>query len=106
MSREGADIEAILTALEETGEKRLEVAKVLEDLIVLYRSKGDRKSVKRADAELYKVMDDTDTEIATVREFLSSFTSRASSIVAAGSENDLCDLCESFEFKQNVRSNG
>ena len=92
MSGEEADIEtAILIALENTEEKRLDVAQVLEDLIVLYRTTGDKQSVTRAEAELNKVMEDTDTEIATVREFLSSFTSRASSIGSALSKSDLQD---------------
>ena len=52
MSREEADIAAILTALEETEEKRPDVAQVLEDLIVLYETKGDRQTVMHAEAEL------------------------------------------------------
>ena len=46
----------------------------------------------RAKAELDKVIEDTYMEIATFREFLSSFTSRASLIGAAGSKNDLQDV--------------
>ena len=91
MSGEEADIEAILTTLERTEENRLEVAQVLEDLIALYRSKGDRQRVKRAESGLDKVIEDTGTEIATVREFLSSFTSRALTIGPAGPDNDLRD---------------
>ena len=52
-----------------------------------------------AKVELDKIMEDTDMKIATVREFLSSFTSRALLIGAAGSENS--PRCESSGFKQN-----
>ena len=79
MSCEEADIEAILTALEKARCRSS------------HRTKGDKQSVTRAEAELSKVMEDTDTKIATVREFLSSFTSRTSSIGSAPSESDLRD---------------
>ena len=45
-----------------------------KDLIVIYQSKGDEQSLKRAETEMEKVTTDTDREIATVKEFLTSLT--------------------------------
>ena len=78
VSREVTDIEELLTALEATQEKNLDVSQVLEDLIVIYQSKGDEQSLKRAEAEMEKVTTDTDREIATVKEFLTSLTLKTS----------------------------
>ena len=50
MSREVTDVEELLSALEATQEKMLDVLQVLEDLIVIYQSKGDEQSLKRAEA--------------------------------------------------------
>ena len=47
-------------------------------LIVIYQSKGDKQSLKRAKAEMEKVTTDTDREIATVKEFLTSLTLKTS----------------------------
>ena len=78
MSGEVTDVEELLTALEATQEKNLDVLQVLEDLIVVYQSKGDEQSLKRAEAEMEKVTTDTDREIATVKEFLTSLTLKTS----------------------------
>ena len=74
MSGEVTVVEELLTALEATQENNLDVLQVLEDLIVIYQSKGDEQSLKRAEAEMEKVTTDTDREIATVKEFLTSLT--------------------------------
>ena len=68
MSGEVTDVEELLTALEATQENNFDVLQVLEDLIVIYHSKGDEQSLKRAEAEMEKVTTDTDREIATVIE--------------------------------------
>ena len=78
ISGEVTDVEELLTALEATQEKNLDVLQVLEDLIVVYQSKGDEQSLKRAEAEMEKVTTDTDREIATVKEFLTSLTLKTS----------------------------
>ena len=64
---------------------------VLEVLIVIYRSKGDEQSFKRAEAEMEKVTTDMDREIATVKEFLTSLTLRASSMSDAEFQGDLLE---------------
>ena len=61
---------------------------VLQDLIAIYQSKGDEQSLKRAEAEMEKVTTDTDREIATVKEFLTSLTVKASSMSDAESQGD------------------
>ena len=68
MSGEVTDVEELLTALEATQENNFDVLQVLEDLIVIYQSKGDEQSLKRAEAEMEKVTTDTDRVIATVIE--------------------------------------
>ena len=78
VSREVTDIEELLTALEATQEKNLDVLQVLEDLIVIYQLKVDEQSLKRAEAEVEKVTTDTDREIAMVKEFFTSLTLKAS----------------------------
>ena len=78
MSGEVTDVEELLTALEATQEKNLDLLLILEDLIVTYQSKGEEQSLKRAEAEMEKVTTDTDGEIATVKVFLTSFTLKTS----------------------------
>ena len=58
----------------------MDVSQVLEDLIVIYPSKGDEQSVKRAEAEIEKVTTDTDEEIASVKKFLTPLTLKTSPI--------------------------
>ena len=89
MSKEVTDVEELLTALEATQGKELDVSQVLEDLIIIYQSKGDEQSLKRAEAEMEKVATDTDREIAPVKEFLTSLTLKASSMSDAQSQDDL-----------------
>ena len=91
MSKEVTDVEELLTALEATQEKKLDVLQVMGDLIVIYQSKGDEQSLKRARAEMKKVTTDTDREIATVKEFLTSLTLKASSVSDAESQGDLLE---------------
>ena len=88
MSREVTDIEELLTALEATQEKNLDVLQVLEDLIAIYQSKVDEQSLKRAEAEVEKVTTDTDREIAMVKEFFTSLTLKASSMSDAEFQGD------------------
>ena len=91
MSREVTDVDELLTALEATQKKNLDVLQVLEDLIVLYQSKGDKQSLKSAEAEMEKVTTDTDREIATVKEFLTSLTLKASPMSDAEFQGDPLD---------------
>ena len=88
MSGEVTDVEELLTALEATQEKNLDVLQVLEDLIVIYQSKGDEQSLKRAEAEMEKVTTDTDREIAMVKEFFTSLTLKASPMNDAEFQGD------------------
>ena len=104
MSREVTDVEELLTALEATQEKMSDVLQVLEDLIVIYQSKGDEQSVKRAEAEMEKVTTDTDREIATVKEFLTSLTLKASSMSDAVPRRPV--RREGSKVKQNRRDIG
>ena len=89
MSGELTDVDELLTALEATQENNLDVLQVLEDLIVIYQSKGDEKNFKRAEAEMENVTTDTDREIATVKEFLTSLTLKKS------------PMSEAAEFQSN-----
>ena len=82
------DIEELLTALEATQEKNLDVLQVLEDLIVIYQSKVDEQSLKRAEAEVEKVTTDTDREIAMVNEFFTSLALKASPMSDAEFQGD------------------
>ena len=91
MSREVTDVDELLSTLEATQEKNLDVLQVLEDLIVIYQSKGDEQSLKRAEAEMEKVTTDTDREIATVKEFLTSLTLKASRMSDAEFQGDALD---------------
>ena len=45
MSKEDADKEAIVLALETVEEKRLDAIQILEDLIIIYVKRGDKKNV-------------------------------------------------------------
>ena len=66
----------------------MNVLQVLQDLIAIYQSKGDEQSLKRAEAEMEKVTTDTDREIATLKEFLTPLTVKASSMSDAESQGD------------------
>ena len=90
---------SLLTALEATPENKVDVLQVLKVLIVIYRSKGDELSLKRAEAEMEKVSTDTDREIATVKEFLTSLELKASSMSDAKFQGD---LLEEKALKSNI----
>ena len=75
MSEETIDREAILTALENVEEKKLDTIQLLEDLIVISERANDKKNVERWNDEIYKIIDATDKEISSVKEFL-AFSSR------------------------------
>ena len=68
-SGEVTDVEELLTALEVTQEKNLDVSQVLEE---------GEQSLKSAEAEMENVTTDTDREIAAVKEFLTSLTVKTS----------------------------
>ena len=65
----------------------------------------------RAEVEIDKVSEDTDREIAIVKQFLSSVTPKAVSVGAAASESDLQDNKISiafliFKIKGNLKGSG
>ena len=66
----------------------MDVLQVLEDLIVIYQSKADEQSLKRAEAEVEKVTTDTDREIAMVKEFFTSLTLKPSPMSDAEFQGD------------------
>ena len=81
MSDETIDREAILTALENVEEKKLDAIQILEDLIVIYKRTNDKKNVERSNDEIDKIIEATDKEIASVKDFLSSSSRKPSSPV-------------------------
>ena len=51
----------ILTALEDTEEKRkMETIQIVEDLVVLHETKGDKRNVERSEDEIDKEVEDAD----------------------------------------------
>jgi len=64
MSDEPINREAILTALENVEEKKLDAIQILEDLIVIYERTNDKKNVERSNDEIDKIIKATDKEIA------------------------------------------
>ena len=73
MSEEDVDKEAILLALETVEEKRLDAIQILEDLIIIYVKRGDKKNVDRSNDEIDKIIEATDKEITAFKDFLSFF---------------------------------
>ena len=71
LSGDIADIKGILSTLEGTKEMRLEVLQVLEDCIAIYQTKEHKQGVIRTEAEIEKVTEDMDREIAIVKEVMS-----------------------------------
>ena len=69
---ETIDREAILIALENVEEKKMDAVQILEDLIVIYEGTNDKKNVERSNEEIDKIIEATDKEIALVKDFLSS----------------------------------
>ena len=59
MSEEKIDREAILTALENVEEKKLDAIQLLEDLIVIYERTNYKKNVERSNDEIDKIIDAT-----------------------------------------------
>ena len=91
MAEESVNIDAILTTLEDTEEKMLDVIQLLEDLLVIYEKNGDKQNLARTEEEIDKVAKDTDKEISRVKDFLASRTKTAPSIGSALSEIDFED---------------
>ena len=91
MSEESVNIDAILTTLEDTEEKTLDVIRLLEDLVVMYEKNGDKQNLAHTEEEINKVAKDTDKEISRVKDFLASRTKKAPLIAFASSEIDFED---------------
>ena len=85
MTKETIDRDAILAALEETEEKKMETIQIGEDLVVLYEKKGDKRNVERSEDEIDKVIEDTDKQVANVKDFLSSFLQKTPSLPSSDS---------------------
>ena len=90
IAEESVNIDAILTTLEDTKEKMLDVIQLLEDLVVMYKKNGDKQNLARTEEEIDKVAKDTDKEISRVKDFLASRTKKAP-IGSASSEIDFED---------------
>ena len=52
---------------------------ILEDLIIIYVKRGDKKNVDRSNDEIEKIIEATDKEIAAVKDFLSFLSRKPSS---------------------------
>ena len=87
MSEESVNIDAILTTLEDTEEKTLDVIRLLEDLVVMYEKNGDKQNLAHTEEEINKDAKDTDKEISRVKDFLASRRKKAP-IGSASSEID------------------
>ena len=48
---------AILTALEETEEKKMETTQIVGDFVVLYEKKSDKRNVERSEDKINKVIE-------------------------------------------------
>ena len=70
IAEESVNIDPILTTLEDTEDKMLDVIQPLEDLVVLYKKNGDKQNLARTEEEIDKVAMDTDKEISRVKDFL------------------------------------
>ena len=89
MSEESVNINAILTTLEDTEEKILDVIQLLEDLVVMYEKNGDKHNLASTKEEIDKIAKDTDKEISRGKVFLASRTKKAPAIGSAPSESIL-----------------
>ena len=49
----------------------MDTIQILDDLIIIYADRGDERNVARSNAEIDKLTEDTDNQIATVKDFLS-----------------------------------
>ena len=81
MSEETVDRKAILTTLENMEEKKLDAIQILEDLIVIYERANDKKNIERSNDEIEKIIDATDKEISSVKDFLASYSQKPLSTV-------------------------
>ena len=52
MTDETIDRDAILTALEDTEEKKMKTIQIVGDLVVLYEEKSDKRNVERSKDEI------------------------------------------------------
>ena len=65
----------VLLALETTEEKILDAIHILEDFLIIYVMRSDKRNVERSNDEIDKIIEATDKETAAVKTFL-SFLSR------------------------------
>ena len=79
MSEETIDREAILSALKNVEEKKMDTIQLLEGLIVIYERANDKKNVERSNDEIDKIIDATDKEFSSVKEFLACSSKKPSS---------------------------
>ena len=63
----------------------METIQIVEDLVVLYEKKGDKRNVERSEDEIDKVIEDTDKQVADVKDFLSSFLQKIPSLPSSDS---------------------
>ena len=61
----------------------MDAVQILEDLIVIYERVNDKKNVERSNEEIDKIIEATDKEISSVKDFLSSSSSRKPSSTAS-----------------------
>ena len=59
----------------------MDTIQLLEDLIVIYERANDKKNVERSNDEIDKVIDATDNEISSVKDFLTCSSRKPSSTV-------------------------
>ena len=85
MTEETIGRDTILKAHEDTEEKKMETIQTVEDLVVLYEKKGDKRNVKCSKDEIDKVIDDTDKQVANMTDFLSSFLQKTLSLPSSDS---------------------
>ena len=88
MSEESVNINAILTTLEDTEEKMLDVIQLLEDLVVMFEKNGDKQNLASTKEEIDKIAKDTDKDISRGKVFLASRTKKAPPIGSASFEID------------------
>ena len=84
MSDEPTDREAILIALENVEDKTLDAIDLLKDMVVVYEGQNAKKNVDRSNDEydINKIIEATDGENGSLKEFLSSSSRKPSSPVS------------------------
>ena len=70
IAEESVNIDVILTTLEDTEDKMLDVIQLLEGLVVIYEKNSDKQKLARTEEEMDKVAMVTDKEISRVKDFL------------------------------------